>query len=477
MYLIDFERVPTDFAAYREAIVQAFNISDLQQLCTDHINRDILHDIDFSGSRQEVVYRMLQRADEKGWLRRLLVLALRHRASKREFVKQLAPRLGLVPLVELADELSGTCSPQVLAAAIQTLEPQFRDQSPTEDHHDVCGLWIDRLVWLDEFPAVMHRDPPLIKVLDHVLSNLNPRDPQAHLLREWLGKTRRKFGLVASQPAEKSTGYAILLEVGVVGPTGSVAVWRVNFDGKAEHLFAVAFDALGHEREIEVELARVVDECFARNAIDNPQHAPMPPRFEFMLPRRWLGLPVDQLKVGGSEDNPPTRLAGSFPVIVRPGMWCRPDRIARPIVEGRLARRRERVRANQHRVEVVAEPEAWGPNSAEDAQNDDTLAGLVLAFDDLADDGSVVAQSFQTHVLAVLWPRSACTTACDDTSRQYLRSLIEGVRDAPARVFDARRVGDGIGKQFKDHISLIWHADPVNFPDSSLAVPPLQSIG
>src|SRR4051812_12754181 len=114
MHLVDnLPQTGGDLAAYREAIVQAYNISDVRRLCI-YINKDIPHDIDFTGSPRDVVDGVLHRAAQVGWLRQLLVLALRHRASNREFVNLLAPRLGVTTLVALSDQVSGTCSPKEL---------------------------------------------------------------------------------------------------------------------------------------------------------------------------------------------------------------------------------------------------------------------------------------------------------------------------------------------------------------------------
>lgn len=166
------DAVPDDgraLAQYRAWLSSALDGASLARLYADLFGRPVQHDVDISGTFQDVLHRTLESCAQRGRpLVQLLARAVRARADRKEIVEQLAAALGLAPVIEIAGLLARHGCPATLCGEIAQALAMDRDASYLGHGHSGRAAWIDALVWLEELPAVAGQLPPLFDYLERL---------------------------------------------------------------------------------------------------------------------------------------------------------------------------------------------------------------------------------------------------------------------------------------------------------------------
>ncbi|WP_437313488.1 hypothetical protein [Sorangium sp. So ce385] len=470
-------------AEYREALLKAFSAETFRRFCHD-INISLEQVVATDEALRSVLFEFLLGAAKEGSLRSILIAATRHCAGNKSVVERVGSRLGAQPLVALANGLARLgCTPSLRKLMLNALKPAVRERyRDLYQGLDDKAAWLDTLIWLDDLPGSDSR-PALLRVLERLEVEWRPEEPAgADWLREWLDRTCANFDIPREQDerpqADRPPG--IVIELNVVGPQCSAVAWLLGAEsGRPVQLLERTLPAKPDAEKLCTALSDIVDDCLAQRLVLPLFEAGKIVRFEFVLPREWISLPVDQLMVGGDDENPPTRIGSSHPVVIRPQNWCRPKAAnARAVMFNLFARKRERARrAETAKLRVLACPADWGDDEVRNVRDDDALVGLVLPFDPAgaAAPGKgdpILLECLKTWVLAVLWVRAGAPASVDSAEgRAYLECLLKPLPHAPERVLDARRTRGGPGSKLRDHLSLIWHVDPIDLTDLHLVTP------
>ncbi|HEX8107672.1 MAG TPA: toll/interleukin-1 receptor domain-containing protein [Kofleriaceae bacterium] len=156
-------------AQYRAWLSSALDGASLARLYADLFGRPLQHDVDVTGSFQDVLHRTLESCAQRGRpLMQLFARAVRARADRKEIVEQLAAVLGLAPVIEIAGLLAHHGCPETLCDEIAQALAMDRDASYLDHGHSGRAAWTDALVWLEELPAAAGRPPPLLDYLERL---------------------------------------------------------------------------------------------------------------------------------------------------------------------------------------------------------------------------------------------------------------------------------------------------------------------
>jgi hypothetical protein len=154
---------------YRDAIVGAFDLQDLEELYSDLFGVSLDHEVHVGADRPTLVKQLLDSCANQGApLARLLTRIVRVRAARRELVDRLAPALNLSPVVELADLLVTRGCPERLREPAAGAFAAAAGVERRSYHTTGRAAWIDVLVWLEELGGGGHARPPLLDYLERV---------------------------------------------------------------------------------------------------------------------------------------------------------------------------------------------------------------------------------------------------------------------------------------------------------------------
>ena len=315
---------------YRQALLKVFSPEEFKEFLQTRLNVTLDHEVGSALGLDAVLFKLLDNFARVGILKELLVEALRVRARNSVFVRTLAGLLGLSDLVELAAGLADRhCSREIREAAIESVRFPGRELRRTIHENGVEG-WIDALVWLDDLPALPGSPPPLVSHLQRVHSLWQRVDREnATYLGTWLDQR----GLYGEAPPVDAASplRGVLVELQDTGGTQCVVTAYLLADNKTPPVMLSARSFTSRDGEPKAELINasletVADDCLAEPLVSEWLSKGKPFRFEFLLPTAWLSIPVDQLEIAGDGDNDAAPIGSSYPVLIRPGSWCRPKK-------------------------------------------------------------------------------------------------------------------------------------------------------
>ena len=216
MFLRD--AVPDDgraLAQYREWLVPAFDAADFGRLYSDLFGAPLGHDVDEKTDLRDLIQKTLAGcAQQGGQLVQLLARAVRARAGRKDIVEQLAPALGLQPVVEAAALLASHGCPDALREETARAFAQSAGERYLSYQRSGPAAWIDVLVWLEELPVIAGRRPPVLDFLERIEAAWRATGSGAAAdLARWLEAQPAPRGLVA--PAPPSDPAAAWLALGL----------------------------------------------------------------------------------------------------------------------------------------------------------------------------------------------------------------------------------------------------------------------
>jgi hypothetical protein len=460
---------------YRDALFSAFDADSLDLFLSDNLDVQLDKEIGRSGGGLHAqLQAVLRTIVEDGKLKDLLLLALHEKITNLAFVRALAGPLGLEPLIDLAEQLDRLACPiDLLRKAIETLPRYVRENCPTVAGEGASD-WVRTFLWLDDLHS--ENDPqPIAQCLQqfHALLRLENAVGASHL-RDWLAENEIP---VLSRPLAEAGGLrGVLIDIEEMATQCTVTAYTFA-DGNAPPVKVTGRTVPSAAHELRQGVAAVVDECLGHPPISAWLKQNKPFRFEFLLPRSWITLPVDQLMIGGDGNNDATAIGEDYPVVIRPESWCRSKPAAQTVIARRFEERRRAIADGHARVQIRGKDDFAVPGFVADVRKDPTLVALVLPFDASttrsADPArSILEECLQTHVLAVLWIREAPNGGLTPAEAgEYLRAMLDRLADAPTGLRDVRRSVQEPGRSVRDRLSMIWHYEPVVLPEDPLVTP------
>jgi hypothetical protein len=134
------------------------------------------------------------------------------------------------------------------------------------------------------------------------------------------------------------------------------------------------------------------------------------------------------------------------------------------VIERRFSARRRACVDGVARVESVGDCDA--PQFVQRARATAEICGYVLPCGIGAPSAAHLKKCVQTHVLAVLWLRDLPSAPIDGAQlADYLKGLLDPIHEAPRTTRDARKAIGGPWESVREHLSLVWHHEPLPIPD------------
>ncbi len=460
----------------RKGFLKAYDHESLTMLLAD-FGVTLEHEVNPRVGFKQLTRDILEHLNREGRVRGFLVRAIAERPEARNAIQHFARAASCSELIELADAIDRCASPADRAKALaESVEPTTLENRPTE--RTGFAEVLDLVFWLDGLPDGTY--PPLLRVVEKlhalVAATLSSR---AQPLDAWLMKVKGQFDLrPVAAPIRSRAVRAVVLEVATEALTASAVSWALLGD-EATPVRLETMKSMPASNVLR-GLKQLVDDTLANESVRTVVQSGKQLRFDFILPKELIAHAVDQLLIGDEqdEDNPPTILGRQYPVVVRPRSWCRPKSPAtRTVLEGRFTERRL-VEPSQQTIQRLSCPnECDSPFFVEERQNAYQITGYLLRFDTSSPPGTTeIHRCLLTNVLAVLWLRAHPGHSADATElHALLQRLLEPVAGAPDRVLEARRGTRAPWLDIRDHISLVWHAEPMELPADPFLPPTFSS--
>jgi hypothetical protein len=468
---------------YRECLLLVFTKVSFNRFFSDFVD-DFAESVDVKkGEFEDQLFDTLKLTGSEGRTRALLEKALRFRAQHTEFVRRLAPLLSVQPLVELATLLTDMqCPDKLRELALAESHGALGVVEKFEAFHQKgWPAWFDFLMWLDGRLQGALAHPPLIHYLTKLEAQWRAENALgARALRAWTAQHGFPLAQGGGAPRERWRG--VIVEV-AAGRQLTAVVWLVSGDEErpVQHL-SRTLTVRPEKDDLLDALTTLINDSVAKPPLSTFLESDQRLRFDFVLPLDLLGLPVDQIRIGTTdEENEAGLLGSSHSVVIRPQAWCRLKEQNRAFVINRFERKRTAWREQKARIRLLNSPADGNlPSFVRDVRDDDQLAGLILAFDgsaaSVAGKRSLLIECLKTQVLALLWVRAGAPIAGDPAvMTKYLEGILTPLGDTPERVSSARRNVEDPGRDLRDHLSFIWHVEHVELPELTLTLPEMDT--